>query len=178
VVAHGGNTLGQDSSFDMVPERDFAVITLANCSPNGNQFNERIRRWAFETYLGVTERDPEPVTMSTAELLAYAGHYETIASTAEITAADGSLMVSIAVKPEVRAELTEDSETDPDLPPFSIGLLEGTGDRYIVNDGPAKGMKGYFARSETGVVTGIHLGGRLATRTGPPAAAPTRAAAS
>jgi CubicO group peptidase (beta-lactamase class C family) len=178
VVAHGGNTLGQDSSFDMVPERDFAVITLANCSPNGSQLNERIRRWAFETYIGVTERDPEPVSMSTAELLAYAGHYETIASTAEITAADGSLMVAIEIRPEVRAELTADSETDPDLPPFSIGLLEGAGDRYIVSDGPAKGMKGYFARSETGEVTGIHLGGRLATRTGPPAGARTGAAAS
>ena len=169
VVAHGGNTLGQDSAFDMVPERDFAVISLANSSPNGNQFSERIRRWAFETCLGVTERDPQPVTLGAADLLPYAGHYETIASTAEITAADGGLMVAIAVKPEVRAELTEDEQTDPDLPPFSLGLLEGPGDRYIITDGQAKGMKGYFARSETGEITGVHLGGRLASRTGPAA---------
>lgn len=167
VVAHGGNTLGQDSAFDMVPERDFAVISLANSSPNGGQFNEQIRRWAFEAYLGVTERDPETLTLSAAELQPYAGHYETIASTADITAADGSLMVAIEIKPEVRAELTEDEQTDPDLPPFSMGLLEGPGDRYIITDGPAKGMKGYFARSETGEITGIHLGGRLAARTGP-----------
>lgn len=167
VVAHGGNTLGQDSGFDMVPERDFAVITLANSSPNGSQFNEQIRRWAFEAYLGVTERDPELVTPSAADLERYAGRYETLASTADITAADGSLLVAIAIRPEVRAELTDDQDADPDMPPFSIGLLEGPGDRYIVTDGAAKGMKGYFARAGTGEITGIHLGGRLATRTGP-----------
>jgi CubicO group peptidase (beta-lactamase class C family) len=172
VVAHGGNTLGQDSGFDMVPERDFAVITLANSSPNGNQFNEQIRRWAFEAYLGVTERDPEPVTLSAADLARYAGHYETFASTADITAADGSLLVAIATKPEVRAELTDEPDADPDLPPFSIGLLAGPGDRYVVTDGAAKGMKGYFARAGTGEITGIHLGGRLATRTGPVIPAP------
>ncbi|MBO0771090.1 MAG: beta-lactamase family protein [Actinobacteria bacterium] len=172
VVGHGGNTLGQDSGFDMVPERDFAVITLANCSPNGSQFNEQIRRWAFDAYLGVTERDPELVTLSAAELARYAGRYETLASTADITAADGNLMVAIAIRPEVRAELTDDQDADPDLPPFSIGLLEGPGDRYIVTDGAAKGMKGYFARAGTGEITGIHLGGRLATRTGPVSPAP------
>lgn len=167
VVGHGGNTLGQDSGFDMVPERDFAVITLANSSPNGGQFNEQIRRWAFEAYLGVTEPEPELATLSAADLQRYAGHYETIASTAEITAADGSLMVAIEIRPEVRAELTDDQDADPDPPPFPLGLLAGPGDRYVVTDGPAKGMKGYFARSETGEITGIHLGGRLATRTGP-----------
>lgn len=172
VVAHGGNTLGQDSAFDMVPERDFAVLSLANCSPNGSQFNERVRRWAFETCLGVTERDPEPVTLSAADLVPYTGHYETIASTVEISAADGSLTAAIEVKPEVRAELTEDDQTDPDLPPFSMGLLEGTGDRYIITDGPAKGMKGYFARSGTGEITGVHLGGRLASKTGPARSGP------
>ncbi len=32
-------------------------------------------------------------------------------------------------------------------------------------DGPAKGMKGYFTRGADGAVDGVHLGGRLATRT-------------
>ena len=44
-------------------------------------------------------------------------------------------------------------------------MLAGDGDRYVVTEGPAKGMRGYFTRSDAGDVTGVHLGGRLATRT-------------
>jgi hypothetical protein len=43
-------------------------------------------------------------------------------------------------------------------------ILPGPGDRYIVTDGPAKGMKGYFVRTPDGDVQSVHVGGRLATR--------------
>jgi hypothetical protein len=43
-------------------------------------------------------------------------------------------------------------------------MLPGDGDRYIVPEGPAKGMKGYFSRGADGTIDGVHLGGRLATR--------------
>ena len=85
IVGHGGDTIGQHSSFDMVPERDFAIAGLTNCGPNGNQFLEELGRWAFETYLGVVERDPEPVVLGDDELADYAGPYETVAATATIT---------------------------------------------------------------------------------------------
>ena len=42
--------------------------------------------------------------------------------------------------------------------------LPGDGAQYIVSDGPAKGMKGYFVRSADGTFEAVHLGGRLATR--------------
>ena len=45
-------------------------------------------------------------------------------------------------------------------------LLGGEGDRYVVDEGDAKGMKGYFARGDDGQVSGVHFGGRLATRIG------------
>ncbi len=48
VVAHGGNTSGQDSIFEMVPERRFALTSLTNSGPNGSEFNEAIYRWAFD----------------------------------------------------------------------------------------------------------------------------------
>jgi hypothetical protein len=48
-------------------------------------------------------------------------------------------------------------------------MLPGEGDRYIVVDGPAKGMKGYFTRGDSGEVTAAHVGGRLATRVKAPA---------
>ncbi|MBO0837499.1 MAG: serine hydrolase, partial [Actinobacteria bacterium] len=157
-------TIGQDSGFDLVPERNFGIATLTNCSPNGGQFNEEMRRWALQNYLAVVDRDPDPITLSEPELLRYAGRYETLAATAYVAVSDGGLVVTVEIKPEVLAQLHEAGEEEPDQPPFPLGLLPGPGDRYVVTDGPAKGMKGYFARSDDGEVNAVHLGGRLATR--------------
>lgn len=163
VVGHGGNTIGQDSSFDMVPEHDFAVICLANSSPNGGQFNKRIWRWALRTYLNVEERDLDLAELTEAELLPYTGRYETIADIAEISpGAQGRLLVATSSKPEILAELG--IQEDPDMPPFSIALLDQPGDAYMVTDGPMRGRRGFFTRSSEGVITGIHLGGRLAAK--------------
>ena len=70
-------------------------------------------------------------------------------------------------RPRLDAELEQlaaGDEAPDDSPPFPIGILPGPGDRYIVTDGPAKGMKGYFVRSPDGAVESVHVGGRLATR--------------
>jgi hypothetical protein len=45
-----------------------------------------------------------------------------------------------------------------------LGLLGENDDRYVITDGAAKGMKGYFARDADGGVNAVHLGGRLATK--------------
>jgi len=79
------------------------------------------------------------------------------------------------IKPEMAAILREQGEDIPDQPPVPLGLLAGDGDRYIVPDGPAKGMKGYFVRGTDGDVEAVHLGGRLATRTSKIPQAPTPA---
>jgi hypothetical protein len=56
------------------------------------------------------------------------------------------------------------SPSPDDEPPIPIGILPGNGDRYIVPEGSAKGMKGYFTRDDDGRVNGMHLGGRYAER--------------
>jgi CubicO group peptidase (beta-lactamase class C family) len=166
VVGHGGDTIGQHSSFDIVPEHDFAIVGLTNCGPNGNELLEELRHWAFETYLGLVERDPEPLVLTEDKLADYAGTYETVAATAAI-AVDGDrggLVLTAEIKPEALAKLVETGEEPPENPPFPLGILPGSGDRYIVIDGPAKGMRGYFVRSDDGAVESVHVGGRLATR--------------
>ena len=45
-------------------------------------------------------------------------------------------------------------------------MLAADGDQYIVTDGGAKGMRGFFQRDAAGTVDAVHLGGRLATRVG------------
>jgi len=163
VVAHGGDTVGQHSIFEMVPERTFAITSLTNCGPNGGEFNEQIVRWAFENYLGADMSDPEPLRLDDDALAPYVGRYETIAVIADISAADGVLMVEVTVRPEVLEQLHEEPDDEPPVP---LGILPGDGDRYIVPDGPAKGMKGYFTRGPDGKIDGIHIGGRFATRAG------------
>ena len=167
-VGHGGTMNGQHAEFLMVPERDFAVISMTNCGPNGPMFNDRIAKWALETHLGIVEPDPQPVLLGDAALEEFTGHYETVAVDVHITADAGGLLLKVEPKPETRKALQEEG-TDPselEQPPIPIGFLPGDGDRYVVTDGPGKGMKGYFARDAAGHIRGAHIGGRLATRVG------------
>jgi CubicO group peptidase (beta-lactamase class C family) len=165
LVAHGGTTVGQHSEFVMAPEHKFALISMTNCGPNGPKFNEQLLTWALEHYLGVTEEEPVPVHLSDDALGRYVGTYETIVVLCDVSAKDGQLAANIRVKPEMRATLLEAGQ-DPDepQPELPLGMLSEDGDRYVITDGPAKGMKGYFARDAAGQVNGVHLGGRLATR--------------
>ena len=169
LVGHGGTTNGQHSTFLMVPARQFALISMTNCGPNGPQLNDQLTRWALEAYLGVVDADPEPVELGDAALAEYTGHYETLAVEVDFTTSTvhgGRLVGRITVKPEVLAQLREAGTEVPDeeQPPLIIGMLEGEGDRYVITEGAAKGMKGYFTRDDSGAISGVHVGGRMATR--------------
>jgi hypothetical protein len=165
VAGHGGTTNGQYSEFTMVPERRFALIAMTNCGPNGPELNRALEKWAFEHYLGMVDVEPERLELGDDALAHFAGHYETIATTVEIVVEDTRLVAHIQIKPEARAALREEGDDSPDeQPPVPLALLAGPGDQYVVSDGPAKGMRGYFSRAADGGIDGIHMGGRLATR--------------
>ena len=164
IVSHGGDTMGQHSIFDMVPAHGFAVTSLTNCGPNGGEFNEQISRWAIEAYLGVVITDPEPLHLDPDALAVYAGRYETIASIITATVGDGVLLVDAKTRPELLEQFGE-MESDEE-PPMPFGILAGEDDRYIVPEGSAKGMRGYFTRDDRGIVNGLHIGGRYAEKTG------------
>ena len=161
VVGHGGDTAGQHSYLEMIPEHRLAFTSLTNCGPNGSEFNEEIMRWVFEAYAGVVMTDPEPEHLTEDALAEYVGRYDTIAVICHVSLADGRLIISYEYVPEVLAELGEEEPDEPDDP---IGLLPGEGDRYVVTDGPMKGMLGYFSRDANGAIDGLHIGGRFATR--------------
>jgi CubicO group peptidase (beta-lactamase class C family) len=165
-AGHGGTTNGHHSAFVMVPERDFAIISMTNCGPNGPEFNDEIEKWALQTYLGIVRHDPVPLSLSDEALAPYVGQYETIAASVQITAREGKLWADVEIKPEMRKVLQEQLGEDevPDQPPVPLGITDVENDRYIVTDGPGKGMRGYFARDASGDVGGVNFGGRLATR--------------
>jgi hypothetical protein len=166
LVGHGGTTMGQFSDFVMVPERGFAFISMANSGPHGAQLNHELQKWALETYLGVREPEPEPIDAPAEVLAALAGRYETVAAICHLRADGARLVARVEMKPEAAAALREAGEEEPEQPPIPLALLSGAGDQFVVPEGPGKGMRGYFVRDHAGQVTGVHLGGRLATRVG------------
>ena len=165
LVSHGGTTNGQHSDFVLVPSRGFGVTCLSNCGPNGAQLNHAVTTWALEHYLGLKEPELVAVDRTDDELAAFTGSYETIAYGIEVTAVRGQLEAAIDYKPETLKALRESGDDEPEVqPPFRLGLLADS-DRYVITEGPAAGMRGYFARDEDGRVSALHLGGRLASRT-------------
>jgi len=160
-VSHGGTTHGQHSMFAMVPERRFAVISMTNCGPNGPEFNRALEKWAFRTYLGIEPPEVTAADRPEAELLAYVGRFETIASVCDIRVRGGGLEAQTAPKPNDPPDAHD--EEPPQRPPMPLGLIPG-GDRYVVTDGPGKGVTGYFRRDAAGKVDAVHMGARLALR--------------
>jgi CubicO group peptidase (beta-lactamase class C family) len=164
LCSHGGDVIGQHSEFVMCPEKDFAVIVLTNCDGSGSQLKDEAVKFALEKFIGVIDKDPEPVKLDDTALAAYVGTYETVAAIAHIDVADGGLVLNVEIKPEMRAELEAQEGEIPEQPPIPLGMLAADSDFYVVSDGVAKGMRGYFVRGADGNVESVHVGGRLATR--------------
>ncbi|GHD97946.1 serine hydrolase domain-containing protein [Streptomyces alanosinicus] len=161
-VGHGGSGNGQFAELLLVPERDFAVVSLANTGPDGYQFNQAVLKRALELYLGVVEREPEPLPYDAGRAREAAGRYEIDAMCLDVTDEAGRLTLAVGIKPEIRA--ASDAEMPPDYPAAEIGFLPGEGDEYVITEGGLKGQKGYFSRGADGAVTGVDLAGRLFSR--------------
>ena len=162
-AGHGGSTNGQFANLLLVPTRNFAVTVMSNAGPDiGLALNQAVVRWALEHYLGVVERDPEPLPYDAERGAEIAGHYENEFMTLIIDAVGAALTVECRIKPEIRA--ASEAELPPDLPPAGLGLLPGSGDDYIVTEGGLAGQRGFLTRDAGGAIIGADLAGRLFTR--------------
>jgi hypothetical protein len=164
-VGHGGSANGQFAELLIVPERDFAVVSMSNAGPDGIPFNQAVVRWALEHYLGVIDRDPEPLPYDEARAREVVGSYDIDAMTLTIDTDGEGLTLAAGIKPEIRA--ASQTELPPDYAPAAMGLLPGDGDEYIVTEGGMQGQRGYFTRDESGAIVGADLAGRLFTRVRP-----------
>ena len=153
IVEHPGDGPGQQSAFTMVPERDFAVVVLANSVPNGSEAKTTLVPYALEAYLDLVEPEPELLDLSPDELAPYAGTYSTEAVRMDTTVNGNRL--------DILVELTPGGDEPPSEINFPVGLVDG--DRFVVIDGPYKGLKGYFVREGDELVSLSHIG-RLADR--------------
>ncbi|MEU6895120.1 serine hydrolase domain-containing protein [Streptomyces sp. NPDC046557] len=164
-VGHGGSGNGQFADLLIVPEHDFAVVSLANAGPEGYPFNQSVVRWALEHYLGVVDKDPEPVPFEEARAREVAGRYEIDAMNLDIAVDGTRLTLAAEIKPEIRE--ASDADMPPDYAPAGMGFLPGDGDEYVVTEGGLKGQRGYFTRDAHGAIIGVDLAGRLFNRTTP-----------
>jgi CubicO group peptidase (beta-lactamase class C family) len=160
-VGHGGSTNGQFAELLLVPDRDFAVVSMSNAGPEGISFNQAVVRWALQTELGVIDRDPEPLAYDEARAREIVGNYENDVMTLTIDTDGAGLRLEVVMKPEARAAYTE---TPPDHKPFEFGLLPGDADEYVITTGAFKGQRGFFTRDESDAVVGVDLAGRLFNR--------------
>jgi CubicO group peptidase (beta-lactamase class C family) len=161
-AGHGGSANGQFAELLLVPDRDFAVVSLANGNPGGIPANRAVLRWALEHHLGLVERDPEPEPYDAARAREVVGRYATDVLVLEIAGTGTGLTAAAFIKPEVRA--ASDDDLPADVPPAGLGLLPGPGDEFVVTDGALQGLRGYFHRDEHGAVVAADLAGRTHTR--------------
>lgn len=163
-ASHGGSANGQFAELLLVPDRGFAVVSLANQGPGGIPFNQAVLRGALEAFLGLVDREPEPIAFDAARAEEIAGAYANEAMTFLITTDGTALTLSVRVRPEIRAAAEKDIPPDP--APAAFGLLPGDRDEYVITDGAYAGQKGYFSRDASGAVIGVDLAGRLFGRVG------------
>lgn len=161
VVAHGGSTHGQQSAFDMVPERNFAIAVLTN-SDSGGTLHHELVKWALEAYLGLADPDPTPLDLSAEQLAEYAGAYRSELGTLTLVVEGDRLVATTKYSEAALAQMRAVfGDQEPEDHPIPIRILPE--DRCLVVDGEAKGMKGTFVR-EDGRITGVNVGGRLSKR--------------
>jgi CubicO group peptidase (beta-lactamase class C family) len=160
-VGHGGSTNGQFAELLLVPERDFAVVSLSNAGPDGILFNQAVVAWALENYLGLSDHEPELLPFDTSRAEEFVGAYENDVMTLTIERNEGALRLEVLMKPETRAAY---KEAAPDHEPFEFGFLSGHTDEYIITSGAFKGQRGFFTRDAQGNVEGVDLAGRLFNR--------------
>ena len=162
-AGHDGSANGQYASLLTVPDRDFAVAVLSNAGPDsGLAVNQAVVRWALEHYLGVADRDAEPLPYDAARAAQIAGIYENDMMRVTFATDGAGLTVECTIKPEIRAATA--TELPPDMPPAALGLLPGGADQYIITSGGLKGQRGYFTRDHNGQITAADMAGRKFTR--------------
>jgi hypothetical protein len=155
LIRHGGATNGQMATLSVAPEQRFALVALTN-SDRGSELYQPLTRWALEQFLGIQERDPEPLTAPEEQLAEYVGVYQAAADDLKVSLRQGELVLEEIPKGGFPAQ---DSPPSPPPPPVRMALCGP--DRVIVLDEPGRGNQGEFQRDAEGRLVWFRFGGRV-----------------
>ena len=149
-LRHGGGTNGQIAMLVLAPARSFALAVLTNHSPGGVQVVD-----AALQAVGLAAG--EPPAIAAAPLAEYSGVFETALERLTLTPLNGARM---RLEGESRGGFpTKDSPPGPQPPPAEVFFYST--DRWIVESGPWKGVRGHFIVDDDGAVRWLRVGGRL-----------------
>jgi CubicO group peptidase (beta-lactamase class C family) len=158
LVRHGGATNGQMATITLALQPHFAFIALTN-SDRGSELYQPLTHQVLAQFLGLEERDPEPLAATQAQLAEYVGVYQAAADELRISLEEGALVLRDIPKGGV-----PDLDSPPASPPPPVRLALCGPDRVIVLDEPGRGNQGEFLREEQGKLVWFRFGGRVHRR--------------
>lgn len=150
IISHPGGTEGQQSTFTLVPGRDFAITVLTNAN-TGVQFGNELTDWALERFLGLPLEPIETIPATPGLIADYSGTYAhpDQPDSIRVGEADGELRLEWQV---------------PDQAPVTIPLILAVDDKayvdYLGLTAPVD-----FVRDASGTVAWIRFIGRLVPKT-------------
>jgi CubicO group peptidase (beta-lactamase class C family) len=156
VVAHGGTTVGQLSTFTMVPSAELAVTTMTN-STSGRSLNRNVVARVLEQYAGIKRNLPARLKLGPGELRTYQGRY-----------VDGFKETALDLEPSagtLRVTMSALQEDDDETASLRLALFDT--DRAVHIDKTFTGLRAEFLRNASGRVAWLRLGGRLYRRVSP-----------
>lgn len=162
IVGHGGTTIGQESAFELVPERGFGIAVLTN-STGGGDLHRAIVRAAMAEFLDLQWSDPVPADRPAGSLDEYAGVYKNISIVSTVSTTQDGLQIDSAPTQDFLDMLGAPAENFAQ-PPVPIKMVGDDGDIFVAMEDGEPGYRGSFRRDESGQVTGMHFGGRLTLR--------------
>jgi CubicO group peptidase (beta-lactamase class C family) len=155
IVRHGGATNGQTATLQLVPARRFAIVVLTN-SERGSELIRPLVNKAFESFLGIVEKEPKPIPSNEAQLSQYIGRYEGAAEDLHLELSSGALTLTVIPKGGFP---TPESPPQPTPPPTKLALCGP--DRALALDEPFSGDQAEFLRAADGKLTWLRFGGRV-----------------
>jgi hypothetical protein len=157
-VRHSGSANGQFAELFMVPEREFAVVSLCNAGPNGLQFNDSVVQWTLQKYLNLVDRPPRALAFDAVRAKEVVGTYENDIQVVTVAISANHMTIAAGIKPDIRS--ASGRELPADYPPATMGFISDSKDDFVVTSGGLKGQRGVFARDDDRRVVGLNVGGR------------------
>ncbi len=162
VVGHGGTTIGQESAFELVPDKGLGVAVLTNAS-GGGDLHRAVVKAVLAEYAGLDWPEPVPADRPTAALEEYAGVYRNISIVSDVTTTPEGLQIK-SVPTQDFLDMVGAPPEAFDSPPVQVKMVGESGDMFVVVEDGEAGYRGYFRRGGDGRVDAMHFGGRLTSR--------------
>jgi CubicO group peptidase (beta-lactamase class C family) len=157
VLWHDGAAVGQNALLFVIPSKQLAVALLTN-SVRGEALGRDVRHAVARHYLGLTDADPLPITVTPAGLKQYAGRYSRSFMDVVVTIGGDRLLIQRIQKQGFPRRTSPVPPAGP-AAPFAFYRKD-----QLIGLGPVQGERVQFLRQSDGSIGWIRIGGRIARR--------------